>query len=166
MCWRVVLALLAAAMALLSHPPLIVTILLLLLWPLLAFWQFSAGETSHPVRTIQHTPQGWRLVLHDDQVHFAELAGPVRINRVFIVLCWRELMTLAEGEVVEADAAAQCPQPRRCPQQRPQCWRVVIWADQVSADDWRRLSVALRWRRREGSSGDKMLSDKVSLCSG
>lgn len=136
--------------ALLSHPPLIVAILLLLSWPLLAFWQLSAGETSHPVRSFQHTPQGWRLLLHDDQLHFAELAGPVRINRFFIALCWRERLELA------------APGQRR----RPQCWRVIIWADQVSADDWRRLSVALRWRRREGSSGDKMLSARVALSSG
>lgn len=150
MCWRVALALLAAAMAVLSHPPLNVAILLLLLWPLLAFWQLSAGETSHPVRSLQHTPQGWRLALHDDQVHFAELVGPVRINRLCIVLCWRELAEIA------------VPDNRR----RLQRWRVVIWADQVSADDWRRFSVALRWRRREGSSGDKMLSANVALSSG
>lgn len=151
MCWRVALALLAGAMTLLSHPPLIVTILLLLCWPLLVFWQCSAGETTHPVRRIQHTPQGWRLVLCDGQVHFAELLGPVRINQLFIVLCWRE-----QRELAEASALGN----------RLQCWRVVIWADQVSADDWRRFSVALRWRRREGSSGDKILSAKVSLSSG
>ena len=127
-----------------------VAILLLLLWPLLAFWQLSADETSHPVRTLQHTPQGWRLVLHNGHVHFAELAGPVRISRFFIVLCWREQCELAEvGK-----------------RRHPQCWRVVIWADQVSADDWRRVSVALRWRRREDSSGDRMLSAKVALSSG
>ncbi|MES2720729.1 MAG: protein YgfX [Pseudomonadota bacterium] len=147
-CWRLTLAVLAVMTALFSHPPLIVTILLVLLWPLLAFWQLSAGETSHPVLTLQHTPQGWRLELPDDQVHFAELAGPVRINRFFIVLCWREL--------AEAAVAGK----------RLQRWRVVIWADQVSADDWRRLSVALRWRRREGSSGDRMLSARVALSSG
>ena len=150
MCWRVALALLAAVTALLSHPPLLVAILLLLFWPLLAFWQFSAGETSQPIHSLQHTPQGWRLVLSNGQVHFAELVGPVRINSLFIVLCWRELVTLAEAE----------------PTRAPQCWRVVIWADQVSTDDWRRFSVALRWRRREGSSGDKILSDSVALSSG
>ena len=163
MCWRVALALLAAVTALLSHPPLLVTILLWLLWPLLAFWQLSAGETSYPVRRIQHTPQGWRLVLSNGQAHFAELVGPVRINRLFIVLCWRELATLADGET----AAKSC-EPRSYLLQKPipQCWRIVIWADQVSTDDWRRFSVALRWRRREGSSGDKMLSAKVVLSSG
>ena len=161
MCWRVALALLAAVTALLSHPPLIVTLLLCLLWPLLAFWQLSAGETSHPVRCFQHTPQGWRLVLHDDRVHFAELAGPVRIHRFFIVLCWRELSALADGEAEFGEA-----EPASDAARAPQHWRVVIWADQVAADDWRRLSVALRWRRREDSSGDKMLSASVVLSSG
>jgi len=160
MCWRVALALLAAVTALLSHPPLIVAILLLLLWPLLAFWQFSAEQTSDPVCTTQHTPQGWRLVLRDGQVHFAELAGPVRINRRFIVLCWRELTVLCWRELHELAENVAGKGSRR------QHWRVVLWCDQVSADDWRRFSVALRWRRREGSSGDKILSAKVSLSSG
>lgn len=148
--------------ALFSHPPLIVTILLLLLWPLLAFWQLSAGETSDPVRSFQHTPQGWRLVLHDDQVHFAELIGPVRINRLFIVLCWRELSALASGDAEVGEEGTAERDATRAPQH----WRVVIWADQVGTDDWRRLSVALRWRRREDSSGDKMLSASVVLNSG
>lgn len=148
--WRVALSLLAAVTALLSHPPLLVAIFLLLLWPLLACWQLSAGGTTDPISGIQHTPQGWRLVLRDGQVHFAELAGPVRINRLFIVLCWRELPALAEGNATRA----------------PRHWRVVIWADQVSVDDWRRFSVALRWRRREASSGDRMLSARVALSSG
>ncbi len=162
MCWRVALALLAAVTALLSHPPLLLTILLLLLWPLLAFWQFSAGQTSEPIRTIQHTPQGWRLRLRNGQTHFAELAGPVRINRLCIVLCWRELTDLADDE------GASRRESGSYLLQRPaaQCWRIVIWADQVSADDWRRLSVALRWRRREVSSGDKILSANVALSSG
>lgn len=121
---------------------------------MLAFWQLSAGETSDPVRNFQHTPQGWRLIMHDGQVHFTELAGPVRITRFFIVLCWRELSALANGESASAAASA------------PQHWRVVIWADQVAMDDWRRLSVALRWRRREDSSGNKMLSASVVLNSG
>ena len=146
------MALLAGAMALLSHPPLLVTCWLMLCWPLLAFWQLSAGETSKPVRALQHTPQGWRLVLHNGQTHFAELAGPVRINRYFIVLCWRELHELAENVAGKGS--------------RRQHWRVVLWCDQVSADDWRRFSVALRWRRREVSSGDKMLSARVALSSG
>ena len=92
--------------------------------------------------------------MHDDLVHFAEIVGPVRITRFSIVLCWRELSALADTEVMSVAA------------HKPQHWRVVIWADQVSADDWRRLSVALRWRRREDSSGDKMLSANVVLNSG
>lgn len=152
MLWRVSLALLAAITALFSHPPLWLAILLLLCWPVLAVWQLGAGETSHPLQRLQQTPQGWRLVLHTGDVHFAELAGPVRLHRRFMVMCWRELAALSEGD-------ASQPSARRC-------WRVVIWADQVSADDWRRFSVALRWRRREDSSGDRMLSASVSLSAG
>jgi len=145
--------LLAVATLLVSHPPPVVSILLLLLWPLLAFWQLSAGQTSGAIRSVQHTPQGWRLLLQHGHVHFAELAGPVRINRWCIVLCWRELAAMSDQE---SDV-----QRRKLLR-----WNVVIWADQLGADDWRRFSVVLRWRRREVSDGTRMLSASVLLNSG
>lgn len=127
--------------------------LLFPLWLLLAYRQLQAAQTSDPLHSIQHTPQGWRLVMSNGDVHFAELAGPVRISRCLIVLCWRESTDLAESD-----------RPGR--RQTPQRWQVVIWADQINADDWRRFSVALRWRRRDESSGSRMLSDNVLLNSG
>lgn len=32
--------------------------------------------------------------------------------------------------------------------QRPQRWRWLLWCDQLSAADWRRFRVSLRWRRK------------------
>jgi len=151
--WRLALMLLAAATLVVSQPPPVIFILLLVLWPVLAFWQLGAGQTTGGIRKFQQTPQGWRLSLHHGHVHFAELAGPVRINRWCIVLCWRELAALTDQE---ADV-----QRRKLLR-----WNVVIWADQLGADDWRRFSVALRWRRREVSDGTRMLSARVLLNSG
>lgn len=143
-------------MALLAHPPQVVVWMLFLLWPLLVFWQLSSLTTSEPVRKIHHTPQGWRLTLSNGQVCFAELHGPVRVGRYLIVLCWQERSDLSVDDL------------RETPSQRAvaRVWRVAIWADQLAADDWRRFSVALRWRRREDASGSKILSASVSLSSG
>lgn len=149
------LALLAAITALLSHPPMLVSLALVLLWPLLLVRQLMAGQTSDPLRSMQQTPQGWRLKLNDGQVHFAELTGPVRITRCLIAMSLRESIDLAERDLTAEN-----------PTSAPRCWRVVIWADQVNAEDWRRFSVALRWRRRPASSGNRMLSDKVLLSAG
>ena len=147
------LAVLAGCTALQSHPPVAVGFVLVLLWPLLAFIQLSNRQTSCPIQSFQHTPQGWRLQLDTGAVHFAEVNGPVRLTPAFVVLCWQEMMTLA----VDVDPSTRRPGQR---------WRVVIWADQLSAEDWRRFSVSLRWRRREGSSGDKILSASSVLSSG
>lgn len=139
--------------ALQGHPPLLIQCVLILLWPLLAFMQLTSQPSSYPIQSFQHTPQGWRLQLDNSVMHFAELRGPVRLTPWFVVLCWQERPDMA----VEGESFTRRPGLR---------WRVVIWADQLSAEDWRRFSVSLRWRRREGSSGDKILSASSVLSSG
>lgn len=147
------LALLAGIAGLHSHPPLAIGIVLIGCWPLLVFFQLSDKETSSPITSIRQTPQGWRLRLASGDVVLAAVHGPVRITPWFVALCWREQSEFAR-ETADATRRAK------------RSWRVVIWADQLSADDWRRFSVSLRWRRREGSSGDKILSMSSELGSG
>lgn len=83
----------------------------------------------------------------------ARIYGPVRITSAFIALTWCE-----QAEFAEADNQAT---RHRMPR-----WRVVIWSDQLTADDWRRFSVSLRWRRRENVAGDKILSMSSLMGSG
>jgi len=127
--------------------------MLVVLWPVLLVFQLSAPETSSPIQSIQQTPQGWRLTLMTGSWVMARIHGPVRITSAFIALTWCE-----QAEFAEADNQAT---RHRMPR-----WRVVIWSDQLAADDWRRFSVSLRWRRRENVSGDKILSMSSLLGSG
>ena len=129
--WRVLILLLSLIAVLSAHPPWPVQPLAGVVWLILAALCWRGVPSSHPLQRLCQVPGGWRLTLHDGDVVFADLHGPVRDSLGLLCLGWRE----QPGDV---------PAGRR-----PRCWRVALWADQVDADSWRRLRVSLRWRRRE-----------------
>ena len=86
------------------------------------------GASDH-LLSLQSTPLGWRLVLPDGSLTFADVHGPVRDWPGVLCLCFRE----RPAEVRAGE--------------RARVWRLVLWSDQLPAADWRRLRVSLRWRR-------------------
>lgn len=104
----------------------------------LLVWLAACGFTGRrppghaPVMAFREIPGGWRLQLNEGNTVFARLHGPVRDVPGLLCLAWRE----AEEDVL--------------PGARPRVWRVALWSDQLTAEDWRRLRVSLRWRRRAG----------------
>lgn len=130
--WRVLILLLTLCAVLTAHPPWPAQPLAAAVWMLVAVLCWRSLPSSHPLQRLCQVPGGWRLTLHDGEVVFADLHGPVRDSLGLLCLGWRE-------------QAGDVPSGRH-----PRRWQVALWADQADADSWRRLRVSLRWRRREG----------------
>lgn len=93
-------------------------------WGGVLWWRPAAGMRLRAWRMI---PTGWRLTLLDDTQAYADLVGPIQQ--------WPGLLCLT---FVEQRAETEIGQ-------RPRCWRLMLFSDQFSKADWRRLRVSLRW---------------------
>lgn len=88
-----------------------------------------ATSTTAAICALRSIADGWRLTLEDGSLAYASLVGPVRD--------WPGLLCLQFIEHVEDTAAGS--KPRR--------WRLLLWSDQLTPTEWRRLRVSVRWRR-------------------
>lgn len=130
--WRLALILLCAAAVPASHAPWPWLLAATLLQGVLAWRLWHSPSSCQRLHGFRETPLGWRLTLPGGEQTFADVHGPVRDWSGLLCLCFRE-----RREDVPAG-------------QRPRSWHLVLWADQLPAQDWRRLRVSLRWRRRDG----------------
>lgn len=129
--WRLSLILLCATAVACSHAPDIWR-LAGAGWLLLQSWRlWRAPGAEQQVAVLRAIPSGWRLSLPDGEIVYADIDGPVRD--------WPGLLCLDLREQPEGLPAGR----------RPRRWRLALWSDQLPAQDWRRLRVWLRWRRRE-----------------
>lgn len=94
-----------------------------------AMTRVTTRTGSVAIRAMRSIPDGWRLTLEDGSLAYARLVGPVRD--------WPGLLCLQFIEHVEDTAAGS--KPRR--------WRLLLWSDQLTATEWRRFRVSVRWRR-------------------
>lgn len=123
---RLVLALVLLSLCA-GHPPRIWLCLALLTLVPAAFCYVRRPSGSLPLTRLRQSASGWRLHLVDGEEVYADLHGPVRDWGFAVFLAWREQAGETAG--------------------RRRIWRVVLWSDQLPADDWRRLRVSLIWRR-------------------
>lgn len=133
---RLILILLTAVGLLASHAPWPWPWLLAaaLLHAVLARQLWCSPSSWQRVASFRATPLGWRLLLPDGELVFAEISGSVRDWPGLLCLCFRE-------------CAEDVP-----PGRRRRSWHLVLWSDQLPAQDWRRLRVSLRWRRRDAEA--------------
>jgi len=90
-------------------------------------WLLTRSPYSEQqLRSLQQTATEWRIELADSECLLAELDGPVRDWKILLCLQFKE------KDPIQA--------------QRPRRWSLLLWRDQVPAQDWRRLRVSLRWR--------------------
>lgn len=126
--YRLLLLLVALTALQMCHAPLLwrlIGYVWVIVWGSLLWWRPAAGM---PLRAWRMIPTGWRLTLLNNTHTYADLAGPIQQ--------WPGLLCLT---FVEQRAEIE-------PGQRPRCWRLMLFADQFSDADWRRLRVSLRWR--------------------
>ncbi len=108
-------------------------------WQARWFWRRPAS--SGEIVILQQAASGWRLTDHQGCVYLAELDGPVRDWPGLLCLSFRQ----RADDVLEAGTTA--PDDGSLPD-TPRHWRMAIWRDQLSAEQWRRLRVNVLWRRR------------------
>lgn len=123
---RCILAVLACASLLLSDMPWPQLILTMVLAVALIWLLVRSPYSEQQVLSLQQTATEWRIELADGEWLLAELDGPVRDWKVLLCL------QLKEKDPIHA--------------QHPRRWSLLLWRDQVQAQDWRRLRVSLRWR--------------------
>lgn len=128
---RRALILLTSAALPASHAPWPWLFAAALLQAVLAWRLWHSPSALQHLQGFRETPLGWRLLLPDGELTFADVHGPVRDWPGLLCLCFRE-------------CREDVP-----PGRRPRVWHLVLWADQLPAQDWRRLRVSLRWRRRD-----------------
>lgn len=97
------------------------------------------ASTSAPICVLQQTANGWRLTDERGEIYLAELDGPVRDWPGLLCLSFRQ----RADDVLEASSEFPAAQKHH------KCWRLVIWSDQLSTTQWRRLRVNVLWRRRQ-----------------
>lgn len=103
-------------------------------------WCQRQGAGCAEVMSCRQIASGWRLILADGSMAYADLHGPVRDARHLLCLAWRE----QAGDL--------------SPGRQPRMWRLALWSDQLPPDDWRRLRVSLRWRSRGPGSTARALA--------
>lgn len=130
-CFRLTLILLTATALPASHAPWHWLLVAALLHAVLAWRLWHSSSSWQRILSFRATPLGWRLVLPDGELVFAEVSGPVRDWPGLLCLCFRE-------------CREDVP-----PGRRRRDWHLVLWSDQLPLQDWRRLRVSLRWRRRD-----------------
>ena len=104
-----------------------------------AIFLLSRASTSAPIRVLQQTTNGWRLTDERGEIYLAELDGPVRDWPGLLCLNFRQ----------RADDVLETPSAHPAAEKKRKHWRLVIWSDQLSITQWRRLRINVLWRRRQ-----------------